>query len=86
LSIKYKLVHDLDYLTVLLKDAGELLPDTLVDFSKIGIFAVRNRYDEIPEFRVLDHTAAIETVCLIREHVVARIAALSAVPKLPPLQ
>ena len=80
LSIEYKLNHDLDYLTALLKDAGEVLPDTLVDFSKIGTFAVRNRYDEIPEFHVLDRTAAIETVRLIREHVVARITALAATP------
>jgi hypothetical protein len=80
LSIEYKLVHDLDYLAAQLEDAGEVLPDTLADFSNIGTFAVRNRYDEIPEFRVLDHTAAIETVRLIREHVVARIAALSTTP------
>jgi hypothetical protein len=80
LSIEYKLIHDLDYLTALLKDAGEVLPDTLVDFSKIGTFAVRNRYDEIPEFQVLDRTAAIETVRLIRKHVVARITALAATP------
>jgi HEPN domain len=80
LAIEYKLIHDLDYLTALLKDAGEVLPDTLVDFSKIGTFAVRNRYDEIPEFHVLDRTAAIATVRLIREHVVARITALAATP------
>jgi HEPN domain len=86
LSIEYKLIHDLDYLADLLEVAGEVLPDRLVDFSKIGTFAVRNRYDEIPEFRVLDHGEAIETVRLIREHVVARIAALSATPQPPPLQ
>jgi hypothetical protein len=80
LSIEYKLIHDLDYLTAHLESAGEILPDALVDFSKIGTFAVRNRYDEIPEFHVLDRTAAIETVRLIREHVVARIAAFSSTP------
>jgi hypothetical protein len=76
LSIEYKLIHELDYLTAQLKDAGEILPDTLVDFSKIDTFAVRNRYDELLEFHVLDRAAAIETVRLIREHVVARIAPL----------
>jgi hypothetical protein len=86
LSIEYRYTHDLDYLVTQLKDAGETIPDVLVDLSRIGRFAVTNRYDEIPEFHVLDRTAAIETVRLIREHVVARIAALSATPEPPPLQ
>jgi hypothetical protein len=80
LSIEYRFTHDLDQLELQLKDAGEALPAGLDNFSKIGTFAVTHRYDEIPEFRVLDHDAAIKTVRLIREHVVARIAALSATP------
>ena len=79
LSIEYKFTHDLNLLELQLKDAGETLPNALEDFSKIVTFAVTNRYDEIPEFHVLDRPA-IETVRLIREHVVARIAALSATP------
>jgi hypothetical protein len=86
LSIEYKFTHDLDHLELQLKDAGEPLPKGLEDFSKIGTFAVTNRYDDIPEFHVLDRHAAIETVRLIREHIVARIAALSATPQPPPLQ
>lgn len=80
LLIDYKFTHDLDHLELQLKDAGEALPGTLEDFSKIGTFAVTNRYDDIPEFHVLDHQAAIATVRLIREHVVARITALAATP------
>jgi hypothetical protein len=62
LSIEYKFTHDLNHLELQLKDAGEALPKALEDFSKIGTFAVTNRYDDIPEFHVLDHQAAIETV------------------------
>jgi hypothetical protein len=80
LSIVYKFTHDLNYLELLLKDAGEPLPNGLEDFSKIGTFAVTIRYDDIPEFHVLDRKAAIETVRLIREHVVARIDALARTP------
>ena len=86
LSIEYKFTHDLDRLELQLKDAGEALPQGLADFSRIGAFAVTHRYDDIPEFHVLDRPAAIETVRQIREHVVARIAALSATPLPSPLQ
>jgi hypothetical protein len=44
------------------------------------------RYDSIPNLEIPDRPAAIETVRLIREHVVARIAALAAAPEPPPLQ
>jgi hypothetical protein len=67
----------------LLQTAGEELPKTVVDFSRLDSFAVFNRYDEIPEFSVLDRPAAIETIRIPREHVVARIAALSATPQDP---
>ena len=80
LSIEYKLTHNLDHLERQLNGAGEALPNGLADFSRIGTFAVTHRYDDIPEFHVLDHDAAIETVRLIREHVTARIATLSAAP------
>jgi len=80
LSIEYKFTHDLNQLELQLKDAGEALPAGLEDFSSIGTFAVTHRYDDIPEFHVLSRPAAIETVRLIREHIVARIAALSTAP------
>lgn len=80
LCIEYRLTHDLNYLESQVESAGEALPKPLEALSKIGTFAVTNRYDDIPEFHVLDRSAAIQTVRLIREHVVARIAALSTAP------
>ena len=80
LSVEYRFTHDLNHLESQLIAAGEVLPKPLEKMSKIGTFAVTNRYDDIPEFHVLDRSAAIETVRLIREHVVARIAALSTAP------
>lgn len=80
LSIEYKFTHDLNQLELQLKDAGEALPAGLEDFSSIGTFAVTHRYDDIPEFHVLSRPAAIETVRLIRQHILARIAALSTAP------
>lgn len=80
LSVEYKFTHDLNYLEQQLKAAGEVLPHPLEDLSKIGTFAVINRYDDIPEFHVLNRRAAIDTVRLTRAHVEARISALAATP------
>jgi hypothetical protein len=80
LSIPYRLSHDLNYLVNLLQSGGEMLPKTVVDFSQLDSFAVFNRYDEVPEFHILDRPAAVDTIRVLREHVVARIAALSATP------
>jgi len=68
------------------RPSGEILPKTVVEFSQLDSFAVFNRYDDIPEFHILDRHAAIETIRVLREHVVARIAALSAASQPPPLQ
>jgi len=80
LSVPYKYSHDLNYLVRLLQTSGEVLPNTVIAFSQLDSFAVFNRYDEIPEFHILDRAAAIETIRVLREHVVARITALSATP------
>ena len=80
LSVPFARSHDLNYLAALISAEGETLPLAVPDLSQIGTFAVTHRYDDIPEFQVLDRGAAIETVRLIREHVHARIAALSATP------
>jgi hypothetical protein len=69
-----------------LSDAGEKLPLAPVALADLNKFAVIYRYDSIPNLEIPDRPAAIETVRLIREHVVARIAALSATPQPPPLQ
>ena len=80
MAIKYKRTHDLEYLTQLLHDHGEMVPKGPVDITQIESFGVSYRYDALPETDVLDRAAAIETVRLIREHVVARISSLSGTP------
>jgi hypothetical protein len=70
---------------LLQKAEKEVLPAAFTDFAQIGFFAVSHRYDDIPELQVLDRTSALATVRLIREHVVARIAALSASALSPPV-
>jgi HEPN domain-containing protein len=83
--VQFKFTHDLDDLVQLLKSEGEILPEAALNLKRIGDFAVTHRYDDIPEFHVLDRAAAIATVRLIREHVVGRIAALAAAPETPPV-
>ena len=85
-AIKYKRTHDLQYLMQLLHDHGEAVPKGAVDLTQIESFGVAYRYDTLPETDVLDRPAAIDTVRLIREHVTARISALSVTPWPPPLQ
>jgi len=80
LAVKYRRSHDLEYLVTLLHDRGETIPTGIVDISQLDSYGVAYRYDAIPEVEILDRAAAIETVRLIREHVVARISALSATP------
>jgi hypothetical protein len=84
--VDFKFTHDLDHLVVLLRSAGEPLPETVVDLSELGEFAVTNRYDDVPEFHILDRPAAVATVRAIREHIVARIEALSGAALPPPVQ
>jgi hypothetical protein len=80
LSVEYRFTHDLGYLVDQLTGAGEILPSPVVEFSKLEDFAVTIRYDEIPEIHILDRPCAIETVGVLRENVIARIAALAAAP------
>jgi hypothetical protein len=63
-----------------LEETGEKLPAVPVALSELNKFAVVYRYDSIPNLEIPDRPAAIETVRLIREHIVARIAALSTAP------
>jgi HEPN domain-containing protein len=80
LALEYRTTHDLEYLVSQLESAGEILPQTAINFSRIQRFAVVHRYDDVPEFAVLDRPESIETVRILRAHVEARIAALSAAP------
>ena len=80
LGIVNERTHDLDDLLKQLQDVGEALPQPVVAFSQIEKFAVVHRYGEVPQAVALDRPQALENVRILREHVVARIAALSATP------
>jgi HEPN domain-containing protein len=80
LAVKYRRTHDLEYLVTLLRDHGETIPTGIVDIAQLESYGVAYRYDSIPEVEILNRGATIETVRLVREHVVARISALSSTP------
>jgi len=80
LSIPFDYTHDISKLAQQLLDAGESLPAGLMPLTELNKFAVVYRYDSIPSLEIPDRPAAIATVRLIREHIVARIAALSTTP------
>ena len=80
LAVKYKHTHDLEYLLTLVQDRGEALPIGVLDITQLESYGVAYRYDSVPEVTLLDRAAAVETVRLIREHIVARIRALANTP------
>lgn len=80
LSVEFELTHNLERLEILLKANHEALPATPIALTDLTDFAVVYRYDLLYQVRPPDRADLIETVRLIREHVVARIAALSAAP------
>jgi HEPN domain-containing protein len=82
LNIVFDYTHDISKLAQQLSDAGESLPEGPVALSDLNKFAVIYRYDSIPSLEIPDRPTIVKTVFLIREHVVARIAALSSPPPL----
>jgi len=78
LRVEFKFTHDLEHLVLLLTAAGEQLPDSLSNLKEIGVYAVTHRYDDVPEFQVLDRVQALETVRTLRAFMLQRISALSA--------
>ena len=80
LAVKYKFTHDLDYLVRLLQSHGEAFPKSPVDFTDLERYGVAYRYDAVPEVEILDRAPAIEGIRILREHVTARIAALTSAP------
>ena len=84
--ISFELTHNLDRLQMALEAAGETLPATPLPLDELSDFAVIYRYDLLFQVAAPEKAELIATVRLIREHVVARINALSAVPQPPPLQ
>jgi HEPN domain-containing protein len=83
-SAPFELTHNLLRLATVIQDLGEALPATPVSLSDLNDFAVEYRYDLLYQHDAPDVAELIETVRLIREHVAARIAALSG-EDLPPL-
>jgi hypothetical protein len=79
-SIPFELTHNLERLQVALGATGETLPSTPLPLDELNDFAVIYRYDLLFQLATPDRAELIETVRLIREHVTARIAALSAAP------
>jgi hypothetical protein len=86
LNIPFEMTHDLARLQKLLDAAGESLPLTPMPLGDLNDFSVFYRYDLIFQYAVPEKEDVLATVRLIREHVVARIAALSGAPVPPPLQ
>jgi hypothetical protein len=80
LAVPFELTHSLGRLQTALEAAGETLPSTPLHLDELSDFAVIYRYDLLFQVAAPDKAALIATVRLIREHVVARIAALSATP------
>jgi len=78
LSVPFELTHDLGRLATALKAAGELLPATPLALSDLTGYAILYRYEVLFEFAMPERDDLIDTVRLIREHVLARISALSA--------
>jgi len=76
----FELTHNLLRLAASARNLGEALPPTPVPLSDLNDFAVEYRYELLFQHVTPSAAELIETVRLIREHVVARIAALSGTP------
>ncbi len=86
LATPFEFTHNLGRLQAALTGAGESLPVTPIPIGDLNDFAVTYRYDLFFQFVGPDKKDLIETVRLIREHIHARIVALSGAPLPPPLQ
>ena len=80
LNVPYELTHNLGRLQTILATTNESLPTTPVPLDELTDYAVVYRYDLLFQLAPPDHADLLETVRHIREHVVARIAALPATP------
>jgi hypothetical protein len=80
LTVPFELTHNLGRLQTALNGAGESLPATPLSIGDSNDFAVTYRYDLLFQFSGPDKADLIETVRILREHVTARIAALSMAP------
>jgi len=86
LNAPFELTHNLGRLRTALASTGESLPATPIPLDQLNDFAVVYRYDLLFQFASPNFADLKETVCLVHEHVVTRIVALSGSPMPPPLQ
>ena len=69
LNTPYELTHDLGRLQKTLEAAGERLPSTPLRLSALNFFVVVYRYDLLFQFESPNRADLIETVRILREHV-----------------
>ena len=84
-GVLFEKTHDLLRLVKALADLGEVPPVTLVSLSELNDFAVEYRYDLLFQHESPNVVELLETVRLIREFVMNRIAALAQSPLSPPV-
>lgn len=75
-NIVFKRTHDIVELLDQLATLGERIPELPTQIKSLTEYAANFRYSGVPEFVELDRPAIRETVMLLREHIVARIASL----------
>jgi len=80
LKIPFEKTHDLARLQRLLHAAGESLPLTPMQLGDLNDFSVFYRYDLLFQYAVPETEDVVNTVRILREHIVARISALAATP------
>ena len=80
LDVPYEFTHSLNRLLILLESHGEFLPSTALTLGDLTDFAVEYRYSYLPPTLSPDKQDLIESVRILREHIVARIASLSKTP------
>jgi HEPN domain-containing protein len=72
----YPFVHNLGTLRLQLVDSGEVFPVLACTFAEIQPYAVLFRYDDVEDLSEADRQRFMDTVDVLREFVLARIAAL----------
>jgi HEPN domain-containing protein len=80
LNVPYEFTHTLNRLLLLLENHGEFLPSTAITLGDLTDFAVEYRYSYLPPTLSHDKSELRESVRILREHIVGRVAALSTFP------
>ncbi|MHB1700180.1 MAG: HEPN domain-containing protein [Acidobacteriaceae bacterium] len=75
-NIRQKRTHSIEELLNQLATMGERMPELPILLPSLTVFAVEFYYFEVPEFSEIDRASIIDSVRILREHIIARIAAL----------